>query len=137
MTMTSQTTDMTSLSFFDFILFLLLSVVTGPSFTSISLLVLELWQFSFMRDWPEIRKSEIPPSGFCSISGDWGELRIPNSARMFLRKCYWMLQISWVTVFTVSELSRKNQKGEGRELPPPPPPRLGLIKQKHTWKLYR
>ena len=45
---------------------------------SISLLVLELWQFSFIRDWPETQKSEIPPSEFCPISGDWAEWRIPN-----------------------------------------------------------
>ena len=30
---------------------------------------------SFIRDWPEIWKSEIPPSGFCPISGDWGGVR--------------------------------------------------------------
>ena len=32
------------------IVFLLPSLVTGPSFMSISWLVLELWQFSFIRD---------------------------------------------------------------------------------------
>ena len=63
---------------------------------SISSLVLELWQFSFIWDWPEIRKSEISPSEFCPISRDWGELLIPNLARMFLVKCYWMLQNAWV-----------------------------------------
>ena len=73
-------------------------------------LVLELWQFSFMRDWPEIRKSEIPPSEFCPISGDWGELWIPNLAQMSLIKCYWMLQNARVTAFTVSELLKENQK---------------------------
>ena len=45
--------DMTSTSnFFDDVLFLLSSLVTCPSFMSISSLVLELWQFSFIRDWP-------------------------------------------------------------------------------------
>ena len=48
--------------------FLLSSLVTGPSFTSISSLVLKLWQFSFIKDWPEIWKSEISPSEFCPIS---------------------------------------------------------------------
>ena len=47
--------------FFDVVLFLLLSLVTDPSFISISSLILELWQFSFIRDWPTIRKLEIPP----------------------------------------------------------------------------
>ena len=95
-----------SSNFFDVVLFLLFFLVTGPSFTSISSLVLELWQFSFMRDWPEIRKSEIPQSEFCPISGDWGKLRIPNLARMSLIKCYWMLQNARVTGFTISELLR-------------------------------
>ena len=40
------------------------------------------------RDLPEIQESEIPPSEFCPISGDWGELRIPNLARLSLMKCY-------------------------------------------------
>ena len=92
MTMTSQFLDITSSSkFFDVVLFLLSILVTGPSFMSISSLVLELWQFPFIRDWPEIQKSEIPPSEFCPISGDWGELWIPNLARMSLIEFYWML----------------------------------------------
>ena len=112
MTMTSQFSDMTSTSnFFDVVLFLLSSLVTGPSFMSISSLVLELWQFSFIRDWPEIRKSEIPLSEFCPISEDWGKLWIPNLARMSLIKCYWMLQNAGITALTVSELWRENQQG--------------------------
>ena len=88
MTMTSQFSDMTSKSnFFDDVLFLLSSLVSDPSFMSISSLVLELWQLSFIRDWPEIRKSEIPPSEFCAISGYWGVLWIPNLARMSLIEC--------------------------------------------------
>ena len=118
--MTSQFSDMTSTSnFFDVVLFLLSSLVTGPSFMSISSLVLELWQFSFIRDWPEIRKSEIPPSEFCPISGDWGELWIPDLARMSLIECYWMLQNSRVTVFTVFELLRENKLGGGKITSPP------------------
>ena len=34
---------------------------------------------------PEIENT---PSEFCPISGDWGKLRIPNLARVFLIKCY-------------------------------------------------
>ena len=59
-----------------------------------SWLVLEFWQFLFIRDWPEIRKSEIPQSEFCPISGNWGNLEIPNfgvniSSKMLLNvsKC--------------------------------------------------
>ena len=40
--------------FFDVALFLFEILVTGPRFMSISLLVLDLWQFSFIRDWLEI-----------------------------------------------------------------------------------
>ena len=81
---------------------------------------------SFKRDWPEIWKSEIPPSEFCRISGDWGELLILNLAWMCLIGCYWMLQNSKVTAFTVFELLREIQLG-GRggvavKLRPPPPP---------------
>ena len=112
-TMTSQFSDMTSTSnFFDVVLFFLSSLVTSPSFMSISSVVLELWQSSFIRDWPEIRKSETPSYLFPK-SGDWGELRIPNVARMSLIECYWMLQNSRVTAFTVLELLRENKLGGG------------------------
>ena len=117
MTKTSQFPDMTSTSIFfclflPFALFLLSSLVTVPSFMSISSLVLELWQFSFIRDWPEIRKLEIPPSEFYPISGDWGELWIPNLAHMSLIECHWMLHNSRVTAFTVFESLKENQLGE-------------------------
>ena len=111
-TMTSQFLDMTSSSnFLTFFLFLLSSLDTSPSFMLISSLVPELWQFSFIRDWPEIWKLEIPLSEFYPISGDRGKLKIPNLARMSLTKCYWMLQNCRVTAFTVSELLRENQQG--------------------------
>ena len=119
MTMTSQFSDMTSTSnFFDVVLFLLSSLVTGPSFISISLLVLELWQFSFIRDWPKIQKLEVPPSGFCRISGDWDELGILNLAKMSLMKCYWMLQNARVIALTVSKLLRANSQQGGNVIPP-------------------
>ena len=51
MTKASQFSDMTSTSIvFDVILFLLSTLVTGQSFMSISSPVLELCQFSFIRD---------------------------------------------------------------------------------------
>ena len=121
MTMMSQFSDMKSTSnFFDVVLFLLSSLVTGPSFMSISSLVLELWQFFFIRDWPEIRKSETLPSEFCSKSEDWGKLWIPNLAQMSLIECYWMLQNFRVTTFTVFELLKENQlKGRSKITPAP------------------
>ena len=60
---------------------------------SISALVLELWQFSFIRDWPETWKSEIPSSEIFPTFEDWGKVWIQNFARMSVIKCYWMLQI--------------------------------------------
>ena len=123
MTMASYFPDMTSLpNFSEVDLFFLSSLVTGPSFISISWLVLELWQFSFIRDWPEIRKLEIPSSEFCPISEDWGGLRIPNLSRVSLMKCYWMLQNDRATAFTISELLRENQQGV--KSPPLPPSSL-------------
>ena len=86
-----------------------------------------IWQLSFIRDWSEIRKSEIPTSEFFPISGEWGELWIPNLARMSLIECYWMLQNSMVIAFTAFELLRENQLGGGGlKLPPLPQPKLGL-----------
>ena len=118
MTMMSQFSDMTSTSnFFDVALLLLSSLVTDRGFMSVSSLALEFWQFSFLKDWPEIRKLEIPPSEFCPISGYWHELWVPNLARMSLINCYWMLQNSRVTAFTVDELLRENQLGGGVKLP--------------------
>ena len=131
--MTSQFSDMTSTSnFFDVVLFLLSSLVTGPSFMSISSLVLKLWQFLFIRDSPEIRNSEKTPSGFCPVSGDWGEWRTPNLARTSLIKCYWILQNPRVTTLTVSELLRENQQG-GKITSHPP--RLGLRNIQRTMSM--
>ena len=116
--------DMTSLSFFFcVVLFFLSSLLTGSSFMSISSLALELWQFSSISDWPDIRKSELPPSEFCPISGDWGELWILNLKRMSLIQCYSILRIS-----RVSSFCRFCQLGGGGKIPPDPS-RLGLRKK--------
>ena len=68
---------------------LISSLVNGIIFMSISLLVLE---FLLLRDLSEIWKVEIPPSEFCLVSGDLGDLVMPNVAGMSLMKSYWMLQ---------------------------------------------
>ena len=114
-----------NVKFFRVVLFLLLSLVTGPSFMSISSLVLDLWQFLFYKGLT--RNPEIPPSEFCPISGEWSKLWMPNLAWMSLIECNWMLQNSRVTACTVFELLRDIQLGRGLKLPPPPFPRLGLI----------
>ena len=90
------------INFFDVVFFLLSSLVTGSSFISISSLVLELWQFPFIRDWPEIWKSEITTSEFCPISGGWGKIGMPNLTGTFQIKCYWMLQNAKVVYSIIS-----------------------------------
>ena len=42
-----------------------------------------------------------------------GEVGIPNLARMFLMKCYYLLQNARVTAFAVSELLRETQQCGG------------------------
>ena len=60
----------------------------------------------FIRNWPEIRRSEIPASEFYLIYGDWGELGIQNLAHTPLIKCQgYSFYCFWV---------------------PPPPPPTGL-----------
>ena len=108
--MTSQFPDTTSSpNFFNVVLFLLPSLVTGSSFISLSSVVLELWQFTFIRVWPEIRKSEIQSPVFCPISEDWGKLRIPNLAQTSPIKVTKFCKIPGLELF--SELLRKNQQG--------------------------
>ena len=116
MTILLQFADMTTSSnFSDVAVFLLSSLVTGPSFMSILLLVLELWQCLFISDWPEIQESE--------ISRDWGELLMPSLEKMSL-----ILQSVRVTAFIVSELLREQKHGgRCKYTPPHPTTRLGLI----------
>ena len=78
------------------------------------------WMFFFIRDWPEIRKSEIPPSEFYPISGDWSKLGIPSLAQTSLMKWNWVLRNAMVTAFTVPELFKENQQ-EGWEVKLPRP----------------
>ena len=75
-------------NFFNIALFLMSSLVTGLSFMSISSLILKFSKFNFIRDWPEIRKSERPSTEFCPISREWEELGIPNLLVISLMKCY-------------------------------------------------
>ena len=114
--MTSYLTGMKSSSNF-LNVFLLSNLVTSTSFMSISLLVLELWQFSFLKDWSEIWKSQVSWSEFCQILEGWDNLGIRNLAWTSLTKCYWMLQNSRITALTVSELLRESHQREVK-LPP-------------------
>ena len=98
--------------FFDVSMFLLSSLVTGPRFMAISLLVLESWQLSFIKDWPEIWILDFWP-----ISGDWGELGIPNLAEMSLVKGYWMLENASYSFYHFFVI-KGNPIGVGVKLPP-------------------
>ena len=71
---------------FDLTVFLLTSLVSGPSFISISWP--ELRKFLLVKDWPVIWKSSIPQSKFYPVSWEWDKLEIPNLVRMSLIKCY-------------------------------------------------
>ena len=87
----------------------------------------------FIRDWPEIQKSRIPPSEFCPISGDWDELGIPDLAWMTQIKCYEILQNARPTTFALYELLMEKSRRRWGKITPPPlphPPRLG-INMKH------
>ena len=72
------------------------------SFMSLSFLVLELWQFLFIRDWQEIGKSKILLSGF-----RLGRVKDTNFIAMSRMKCCWMLQNARVTIFTVWVINGK------------------------------
>ena len=108
------------INIFDVVLFLLSSLVTGPTFMSISSLVLELWQFPFIRDWPEIRKSGIPPSENRKYprpkTGNTPVWVFPNIWRLG-----WVRNTKFSTkVSTISKLLRENKQG-GVKLHHPPP----------------
>ena len=114
MTMTSQFSNTTSTSIFFWCCFVSLvkfsywskfhvNIVTRSGIMTI------FFYKGLTRNW----KSEILPSEFFPISGDWGQLWIPNLAQMSLIEYYWMLQNFRVTAFTVFELLRENQLGVG------------------------
>ena len=109
--MTSQFSYMAPSSFFEGVLFLLSSLATGPSFNIITGSgVITTYFYKGLARYPEIGNTL---SKFFPISGDYGELGIPNLPLLFVIKCYGMLQNTRVTAFTISELLRENQLGWG------------------------
>ena len=140
MAMTSQIVGVPSPSnCFEVFLFLLSSLLTGPSFMSISSLVLELWQFPFSRIWPEIRKSEITPSQFCPISGDWSKFGIPNLGLTSLMK-WWNVteccKMPGLQLLQFLSYYGKTSRGEegGINLPSPPPTQIRV--KEIVWALH-
>ena len=134
MTMMSQFFDMASSSFFfffDVVLFVLSGLVTGPSFMSISSLVLELWQFYFIGI---DQKSENRNTSTWVLSNIWrlGLVRVPNLVRMSIIKFYWMLQNAscsfcrfWVIKGKPIVCVSGSRGGEGEFTPPPLHPDSG------------
>ena len=128
MTITSQYFHMLLLPIYFKVFFFLLCLTIGPSFMSISSLVLELWQFFFIRDL--IRNPQLGNTHFWElpISGDWGNLGILKLAQMFLIIYYWMLQntrntdfnpyngifnfIHWFYLWSICEKNIKNELKE-------------------------
>ena len=100
-------------TFFDVALFLLSRLVTGPRFMTISALTLELWQFSFIKDWPEIRNRKYPVCVFPNI---WrlGLVRDTKFGMNVSNKILLNTANARVTAFTVSKLLRENQQEWGR-----------------------
>ena len=107
-------------------------------------MVLELWQFPFIRDWPEIQKSDIPLPEFCPIPGDWWKIRNTKfgtnvSNKMLLNPAKYQ-GYSFYRFWVIKE---KPTTRAGVKLPHPPflPPRLGLIFQDsscsgRTWEIW-
>ena len=102
-------------------------LVTGLSFMSVSWLVLESWQFLFIKDWPQIWKSDIPQSQFCPISGDWGKLEIQNLAQLFYSNKM-LLNVAKDRGYSCYHfwVIEGQPTGKVLKLNPPFPPSLGL-----------
>ena len=83
-----------TINYFNAIAFLFSCLDNGPSFISISSLVLQLRKFLFIRDLTRNLQIKISP-----ISGDWSEWAIPNLYWTSLMKSYYMLQSSEVITF--------------------------------------
>ena len=126
-TMTSQFPDMTSSSdFFDVAVFLLSSLVTGPSFMSITGLVLELWQFLFIKDWPESEIGNTPVWAWANI---WklGRVRETKFSTIVSNKSLLnAAKLHGYSFYSFWVIKGKLTGGRGVKLPPPPL-RLGLI----------
>ena len=129
MRMTSQFVDMTSSAIF-FTLFLLSSLITGPSFMTISSQVLELWQFPFIRKGLTRNHLEIGNTPVWVFRNIWrlGKVRntkfgknVSNKILLDAAKCQsYSFYLSWVI-----KGKPTGGRGVGDKITPPPS-RLGL-----------
>ena len=123
MTMTSQFAGMTSsLNFFDVVVFLLLSLVTGPNFMSISSLVLKSWQFSISEIYQKSGNLKYSRLNFANI---WRlrKVRVTNfymiasdKKSLNAAKC---LGCSFYCFCVIMGKLTRMGRGGGIELPPP------------------
>ena len=136
MAITSQFSDMTSSLIFFWRCFV--SLVKFSYWSKFHVNIINgsgIMTISFIRDWPEIRKSEIPPSEFCPISRDWGKLWIPNLVRMSLIECYWMLQIPGLQLLPFLSYWGKTSWGGSKIIHHPPPQiRVKYLSMKMNWE---
>ena len=105
------------INFLDVVSFLLSSLVTGPSFLSISSLVLELWEFPFIRD--RTRNPKIGNTPILVLSNIWRLGRVRNAkfgTNVFDKM---LMNVAKCQGFRLSQLLRENQS-EGKITPNPP-----------------
>ena len=68
-----------------------------------------MWQFLFIKDLPEIRKSEIPPSEFLRNIWGLGQIRDTKFGTNVSNEKLLNAANARVTAFTIFELLRENQ----------------------------
>ena len=111
--MASQLPNMTTLwNLLDVVVFPSSSLVTDSSFLSVSILILELWQFSFIRDWPKSRKSEPNFLRLRQLRDTKFDAIVSNEKLLNPPKC----QVCRIYHFWVI---KGKTRGEGVKSPPP------------------
>ena len=122
-------------NFFGGALFLVSSLVIGPSFMSISLLFLDLWQFSFIKEWLEIWKSVITLCEFFRNIRRLGQVRDTKFGKNVsnVTECCKSCKSCWVVK---GKNPTDGAGGEWLKITPSLPPRLGLrrnLKKDRKW----
>ena len=120
--MTSQIAEMTPSSiFFDIVLFLLLSLLTGPSFMSMLWLVTGSGFMTFFFYKGSTKNLVIRNTPVWVLPNIWrlGQVMDAKFGTNVSNRCYWMLQNSRVTACIVFVLLRENQLGGGEKITHP------------------